>query len=224
MPVKVITDHAALTRLTNGKNLSSRMIRWVLKLAEFKTEWQHRFGTQNVVANVLSRNPVESTIEEQVNCAIIRNLVLSSREQLIEKQRKDPELGHIYSYLENPKDSSVNRTIGIRHVKTVVYRPKVNRTERVNRDPVQMIGNYVNDHHDTWDQFLREFANGSRYKSNCFEGVRLRSNESDFIRNNESCERREIREKVTGLKEDQGEKHTSIASKCGPLIPVLGQN
>ncbi|GFT85324.1 hypothetical protein TNCV_497451 [Trichonephila clavipes] len=26
LPVKVITDHAALTRLTNGKNLSSRMI------------------------------------------------------------------------------------------------------------------------------------------------------------------------------------------------------
>ncbi|GFW30828.1 retrovirus-related Pol polyprotein from transposon 297 [Trichonephila clavipes] len=38
LPVKVITDHAALTRLTNGKNLSSSMIRWVLKLAEFNIE------------------------------------------------------------------------------------------------------------------------------------------------------------------------------------------
>ncbi|GFU64669.1 retrovirus-related Pol polyprotein from transposon gypsy [Trichonephila clavipes] len=36
LPVKVITDHAALTRLINGKSLSSRMIRWVLKL-----EWEH---------------------------------------------------------------------------------------------------------------------------------------------------------------------------------------
>ncbi|GFU76367.1 retrovirus-related Pol polyprotein from transposon opus [Trichonephila clavipes] len=58
LPVKVITDHAALTRLTNGKNLSSRMIGWVLKLAEFNIEWEHRSGTQNVVADVLSRNPV----------------------------------------------------------------------------------------------------------------------------------------------------------------------
>ncbi|GFV88711.1 retrovirus-related Pol polyprotein from transposon opus [Trichonephila clavipes] len=48
--------------------------------------------------------------------------------------------------------------LGIRHVKTVVYKPQANRTERVNRDLVQMIANYVNEQHDTWDQFLREFA------------------------------------------------------------------
>ncbi|GFS56246.1 retrovirus-related Pol polyprotein from transposon opus [Trichonephila clavipes] len=58
LPVKVITDHAALTKLTNGKNLSSRMIRWALKLSEFNIEWEHRPGVQNVVADVLSRNPV----------------------------------------------------------------------------------------------------------------------------------------------------------------------
>ncbi|GFT38964.1 retrovirus-related Pol polyprotein from transposon 17.6 [Trichonephila clavipes] len=141
------------------------------------------------------------------------DLVLSSREQLIEEQRTDPELGHIYGYLENPEDISVNATIssglksyplkkaparviadkffdnyisrfgapiklisdngpqfisdifenlserlGIKHVKTVVYRPQANRTEGVNRDLVQMISNYVNEQHDTWDQFLREFA------------------------------------------------------------------
>ncbi|GFW13478.1 hypothetical protein TNCV_1209441 [Trichonephila clavipes] len=93
------------------KNLSSRMIRWVLKLAEFNIEWEHRSKTQNVVADVLLRNPVESIIREKVNCAIIRDLVLSSREQLIEERKTDPELGHIYRYLENPEDSSVNATI-----------------------------------------------------------------------------------------------------------------
>ncbi|GFX75426.1 hypothetical protein TNCV_2546971 [Trichonephila clavipes] len=41
----------------------------------------------------------------------MRGLVLSSREQLIEEQRRDPDLGHIYKYLENPEDSSVNATI-----------------------------------------------------------------------------------------------------------------
>ncbi|GFW16972.1 uncharacterized protein TNCV_2761001 [Trichonephila clavipes] len=258
----------------------------------------------NVVANVLDNNTVESIIGEKVNCAIIRNLVLSSRDQLIEEQRTDPELGHIYRYLENTEDSSVNAAIcenwsrdfrlvegllfyakyatslgemrvyilkslrneimrefhdkplaagrliqivsnypnkivtldllgsypvprvrrnryvlvitdhfskwaeiiplkraftrlvadnffdnyisrfggptklisdnglqfisdifenlserlSIRHVKTVVYRPQANRTERVNRDLVQMIANYVNEQHDTCDQFLREFA------------------------------------------------------------------
>ncbi|GFW03979.1 retrovirus-related Pol polyprotein from transposon opus [Trichonephila clavipes] len=96
LPVKVMTYHAALTKLTNGKNLSSRMIRWVLKLAEFKIEWEHQPGTRNVVADVLSRNPVESIAGENVTWTIIRDLVLSSREQLIEEQRMDPQLGHIY--------------------------------------------------------------------------------------------------------------------------------
>ncbi|GFV20457.1 retrovirus-related Pol polyprotein from transposon 17.6 [Trichonephila clavipes] len=44
LPVKVITDHAALTKLTNGKHLSSRMIRWALQLSEFNIEWEHRSG------------------------------------------------------------------------------------------------------------------------------------------------------------------------------------
>ncbi|GFW75684.1 retrovirus-related Pol polyprotein from transposon opus [Trichonephila clavipes] len=88
LPIKVITDHAALIRLTHGKNLSSRMIRWVLNLAEFNIEWEYRPGTQNAVADFLSRNPVESIIGEKVNCAIIRDLALSSREQLSEEQRK----------------------------------------------------------------------------------------------------------------------------------------
>ncbi|GFX52689.1 retrovirus-related Pol polyprotein from transposon 412 [Trichonephila clavipes] len=52
---------------------------------------------------------------------------------------------------------NLSERLGIRHVKTVVYRPQVNRTERVNCDLVQMIANYVNEQHDTWDQFLREF-------------------------------------------------------------------
>ncbi|GFS61197.1 transposon Tf2-9 polyprotein [Trichonephila clavipes] len=110
-PVKVITDHAALTKLTNGKNLSSRMIRWALKLSEFNIEWEHRPGVQNIVANVLSRNPVGNLDGSQISCAALRALALNSREQLIREQREDPELGHIYRYLENPDDGFVNATI-----------------------------------------------------------------------------------------------------------------
>ncbi|GFV65721.1 retrovirus-related Pol polyprotein from transposon 412 [Trichonephila clavipes] len=52
----------------------------------------------------------------------------------------------------------LSNRLGIRHVKTVVYRHQANRTERVNYDLVRMIANYMSDLHDTWDQFLREFA------------------------------------------------------------------
>ncbi|GFT80192.1 retrovirus-related Pol polyprotein from transposon 17.6 [Trichonephila clavipes] len=53
---------------------------------------------------------------------------------------------------------NLSERLTIRHVKTVVYRPQANRTERVNRDLVQMNANYVTEQHDTWVQFLREFA------------------------------------------------------------------
>ncbi|GFX65718.1 retrovirus-related Pol polyprotein from transposon 17.6 [Trichonephila clavipes] len=66
IPVKVITDHAALTKLTNGKNLSSPMIRWALKKV-----WH----------------------SSQISCAAPRALALNSREQLIREQKEDIELG-----------------------------------------------------------------------------------------------------------------------------------
>ncbi|GFX76764.1 retrovirus-related Pol polyprotein from transposon 17.6, partial [Trichonephila clavipes] len=111
LPVKVITDHAALTKLTNGENLSNRMIRRALKLSEFSIEWEHRPGVQNVVADVLSRNPVGNLDGSQISCAAIRALALNSRKQLIREQREDPELGHIYRYLEHPDDGSVFATV-----------------------------------------------------------------------------------------------------------------
>ncbi|GFW04658.1 retrovirus-related Pol polyprotein from transposon 297 [Trichonephila clavipes] len=56
--------------------------------------------------------------------------------------------------------------LGIRRVKTVVYRPQANRTKRVNRDLVQMIANYISDQHDTLDQFLPVFAYAIRTAMN----------------------------------------------------------
>ncbi|GFU49671.1 retrovirus-related Pol polyprotein from transposon 297 [Trichonephila clavipes] len=162
------------------------MIRWALKLSEFNIEWEHRPGVQNVVAHLLSRNPVDSVEGSQISCAALRALAINSREQFIKEQREDPELGHIYRYLENPDDGSVNATrvtelrfllisdngpqfisdvfehlshrLDIKHMKTVTYRPQSNLTERVNRNLVQMIASFVEENHENWDQFLHEFA------------------------------------------------------------------
>ncbi|GFU89357.1 transposon Ty3-I Gag-Pol polyprotein [Trichonephila clavipes] len=68
-------------------------------------------GTQNAVADILSRNLVESIVGDNVVCAVNRDLILSSREQIIVEQRRDRELVHIYRYLENPEDSSANTTM-----------------------------------------------------------------------------------------------------------------
>ncbi|GFU55838.1 hypothetical protein TNCV_2255291 [Trichonephila clavipes] len=52
---------------------------WALKkfrtyfgaLQELNIEWEHRPGVQNVVANVLSRNPVDNVDGSQVSCAAL---------------------------------------------------------------------------------------------------------------------------------------------------------
>ncbi|GFV47782.1 retrovirus-related Pol polyprotein from transposon 412 [Trichonephila clavipes] len=65
-------------------------------------------GVQNVVADVLSRNPVGNMDGSQISCAALRALTLNSREQLIREQREDPEpisplpripTGKIYRFL-----------------------------------------------------------------------------------------------------------------------------
>ncbi|GFS86512.1 hypothetical protein TNCV_513701 [Trichonephila clavipes] len=81
------------------------------KLSEFNIEREHRPGAQNVVAKVLSWNPVDNVEGSQISCAALRALALNSREQLIQEHRDDPELGHIYRYLEIPDDGSVNATV-----------------------------------------------------------------------------------------------------------------
>ncbi|GFV49791.1 transposon Tf2-6 polyprotein [Trichonephila clavipes] len=78
---------------------------------KFNIEWEHQPGIQNVVANVLSRNPVGNLDGSQIACAALRALTLNSREQVIQEQREYPELGHIYRYLEHPNDGSVNATV-----------------------------------------------------------------------------------------------------------------
>ncbi|GFU54681.1 hypothetical protein TNCV_2161471 [Trichonephila clavipes] len=90
------------------------MIRWTLKLSEFNIEWEHRPGVQNVVVDLVSINLVDSIKGLQISCAALRALAINSREQFIREQREDPELGHIYRYLENPDDGSVNARVGPR--------------------------------------------------------------------------------------------------------------
>ncbi|KFM64846.1 Retrotransposable element Tf2 protein type 2, partial [Stegodyphus mimosarum] len=113
-PVTVYTDHAAVTRLYSGKNLSPRLIRWALKLQEYNLIIKHTPGKENVVADALSRINLDEN-GSVIKIAMLTSKVLDSRETVIAELKKDPEFKNIYNYLADPENFNHPDIVPIRN-------------------------------------------------------------------------------------------------------------
>ena len=65
-PVFVYTDHSALVHLLKHDDAHEKMARWQQKLSQYDLEYIHVPGTQNAVADGLSRMPTRYFDEKQI--------------------------------------------------------------------------------------------------------------------------------------------------------------
>ena len=70
--VIVYTDHAAINYLMAKKDAKPRLIRWVLLLQEFDFEIKDKIGSDNVIADHISR--IEKPDEEKKLTEIEENI------------------------------------------------------------------------------------------------------------------------------------------------------
>ena len=69
-------DHAAIRYLMAKKDAKPRLIRWLLLLQEFDLEIKYKKGSDNVIADHLSR--LEKTTKEEKGSEIVENFMMSS--------------------------------------------------------------------------------------------------------------------------------------------------
>ncbi|XP_044316714.1 uncharacterized protein LOC123037923 [Drosophila rhopaloa] len=101
----VITDHLALKWLNTIENPTGRIARWALELQQFQFDVHYRKGNQNVVADALSRQPLDTLhqLQEALSpCKWIR----AKLEQIDAQPEKFPdyarENGQLYRHLGDP--------------------------------------------------------------------------------------------------------------------------
>ena len=101
-PLTVKTDSSVLRWLTQKKELSGRLARWIITLQEYSIDIKHLSGAANVVADALSRAPVgaEELTDpaEQLLCGI--QAAEYSARQLALLQHADEDIRRIVLFLQ----------------------------------------------------------------------------------------------------------------------------
>lgn len=97
--VTVMTDHQALKWLMNIKSPQGRLARWALKIQGYDAEIAYISGSENDVADMLSRPPVPDDVLVEIS-ALEVSFESASVANLRAQQLADPEIAKIITVLE----------------------------------------------------------------------------------------------------------------------------
>lgn len=115
------TDCNSLKLLANKRDLSARIGRWFVRLSEFDYIIEYHKGTSNVVADGLSRNPVDSAEELQLVGLPVMGITINT-DWIAALQRSDEEIMCLKTKLENG-DQEVQK-------KFTLYKNRVYKTSK----------------------------------------------------------------------------------------------
>ena len=110
------TDHSALTSLLNTPQPSGKLARWGMAIQELDLKIKHRSGHSNSNADALSRSPLPAEQDVSVSEAdgVIATMEPGDCSDLPTRQRDDPDLAAIITYLETgilPPEEGPARTL-----------------------------------------------------------------------------------------------------------------
>ena len=97
----VYTDHKPLIYLRTFKDIIRKRYRWILLLEDIGTKILYLPGSENMVADFISRNPKEEKKLDVIGCSLIELQALNYQmEDILAAQLNDPILGDVIKYLQ----------------------------------------------------------------------------------------------------------------------------
>lgn len=98
-PVRLRTDHKALTFMLKTTMSSERVSRWSLFVQQFNIQFEHCSGKANVLPDILSRNPDDNTVDiHHVDLVPEDHEFLRKLQYLRQSQKRDPFIRKLIDY------------------------------------------------------------------------------------------------------------------------------